>query len=492
MAYYVGPLSRCTIFLDLDGDGVQDAEEPSSVTSRYGSYGIEVLAEVPLDGLHVILVPGPTCKDRYSQVRLPFHMHVPASCGVVSLLTAVHAKLGVLLPSSDDETISEFISFGLDLPSFDACSYNPYGSDSFAWSKNAAAMQSEEIEFKNWMEVTLEIGTVVKTVSAVAGYKSRAEFEAASQAVLSGVAEKFVDKKNANTPGLISFTTKEVAKDLVNDAQAATDSELLAEAELQDALATTTAAILTFVKEETNLTAAVEEIEGGEQAAGLKTIASVAAMADQSVSRVVTVLDTSLAPDNTLTPEQLNAQVTGALEVSAQTETLQAELNAVDIPDPDQAPSPSPPPPSPSPPPPSPSTPPPSSPDPSPPPPVASPPAVDDDDGDGMAGGAALVVLILFLPICFCLYVFVRYRGTEIKYLSWRFSHTNPFIVFGYMPKERRDALWQEIHGKNGNGYVPASKPEPTSSTADKEAKPVAAGAPGPSSAPAPSGTSRV
>ena len=36
------------------------------------------------------------------------------------------------------------------------------------------------------------------------------------------------------------------------------------------------------------------------------------------------------------------------------------------------------------------------------------------------------------------------------KYLKWRFSHTNPRCC-GFMPKDRRDALWAEIKGNSSN-----------------------------------------
>ena len=58
---------------------------------------------------------------------------------------------------------------------------------------------------------------------------------------------------------------------------------------------------------------------------------------------------------------------------------------------------------------------------------------------------ALLALLVLLLPMLCMVYVAIQYSGKERKYLSYRFSHTNPFVVVGYMPKERRDALWAEI-----------------------------------------------
>ena len=102
-----------------------------------------------------------------------------------------------------------------------------------------------------------------------------------------------------------------------------------------------------------------------------------------------------------------------------------------------------------------------------------------------MYGLFALIVLIF--PLIFCVYVMMKYSGQECKYLSWRFSHTNPFVVCGYMPKERRDALWQEIQDRKA-GTGPSSDAKVDLSTRDSKSdlatKEGAAGAPGPSSAP--------
>ena len=68
---------------------------------------------------------------------------------------------------------------------------------------------------------------------------------------------------------------------------------------------------------------------------------------------------------------------------------------------------------------------------------------------------ALLALLVLLCPLLCCVYICVQYDGKVGKYLSWRFSHTNPFILVGYMPKERRDALWQEIQDRKGHRSEP-------------------------------------
>ena len=68
---------------------------------------------------------------------------------------------------------------------------------------------------------------------------------------------------------------------------------------------------------------------------------------------------------------------------------------------------------------------------------------------------ALLALLVLLCPLLCCVYICVQYDGKVGKYLSWRFSHTNPFVLVGYMPKERRDALWAEIKAPKGHRSEP-------------------------------------
>lgn len=71
---------------------------------------------------------------------------------------------------------------------------------------------------------------------------------------------------------------------------------------------------------------------------------------------------------------------------------------------------------------------------------------------------ALLALLVLLLPMLCCVYICVQYDGKVCKYLSWRCSHTNPFVVIGYMPQERRNALWAEIKAPKGSEAERVSK----------------------------------
>mmetsp|Transcript_47094 Transcript_47094/g.112918 ORF Transcript_47094/g.112918 Transcript_47094/m.112918 type:complete len:138 (-) Transcript_47094:175-588(-) len=99
-----------------------------------------------------------------------------------------------------------------------------------------------------------------------------------------------------------------------------------------------------------------------------------------------------------------------------------------------------------------------------------------DLDGSSISteekGAMALLALLVLLPPMLCMvYVAIQYSGKECKYLSYRFSHTNPFIVIGYMPKERREALWAEIKAPKESKFARTQSTEAVLAEADRRSK---------------------
>ena len=87
-------------------------------------------------------------------------------------------------------------------------------------------------------------------------------------------------------------------------------------------------------------------------------------------------------------------------------------------------------------------------------------------------GAMALLALLALLPPMLCMvYVAIQYSGKECKYLSYRFSHTNPFIVVGYMPKERRDALWAEIKAPKASKFAKSQSTEAVLAESERRSK---------------------
>ena len=74
--------------------------------------------------------------------------------------------------------------------------------------------------------------------------------------------------------------------------------------------------------------------------------------------------------------------------------------------------------------------------------------------GAGLGVGLGLPVFCAFLLF---LHVRLNFAADKRgKYLKYRFSHTNPRIPCGFMPKDARDALWAEIKGTKASRVRPA------------------------------------
>ena len=68
-----------------------------------------------------------------------------------------------------------------------------------------------------------------------------------------------------------------------------------------------------------------------------------------------------------------------------------------------------------------------------------------DEVGLGLGLGLGLGFPV-FCAFLFFIHVQLNFaEGNRNKYLTYRFSHSNAQITFGYRPKESRDALWAEI-----------------------------------------------
>lgn len=575
---YNGYLSGCTVFLDMNGDGQPDAGEPSATTSPFGRFGLTVLETLDSSAMHVVVEPGTDCMDTSTGLPLAIKMKVAAPCGaklnavgMVNLITVVLTKV-----NSTDATAT--ISTGLDLVGFEACSYDPLA---YAWATTPSP--AEQTTFENFIQVNLEVTTVVKALSDVTGYANDEAYASASDAVLEGIADDFEHFETTGTAGVITFSTQETTKELAEGAATAANTDGVLSDVLLTNVANATASLMDIITEQVDTT--IEDLKAGQAdgdfvgiAAALENLAKASAVSQNATTEAATLLEANAVPalattlvlgvgaTTTLgTEEDLilnvkdyfvkklfpNANVADkralvdvkltkkaarrrlqALEAGAQYEadvtvraesedeastfastlanaftegespgeeladvtvetvvqqptattvitdvsTIEQSLEAntakdvilteiaeADVPPAVQAPSPSPPPspmfpPPPSPmfpPPPPPTLPPPPSPMfPPPPPPTLRPLGSDESNVASEEADVSLLALLLLLiplcPILFIVYVFNRYPGRERLYLKWRFSHTNPFFVSGYMPKERRDALWAEVNKKSG------------------------------------------
>jgi len=75
-----------------------------------------------------------------------------------------------------------------------------------------------------------------------------------------------------------------------------------------------------------------------------------------------------------------------------------------------------------------------------------------------------LLLLLLLPPLLLAIYVRIYYAGNEAAYLRWRFSHSNPRVVWGYATSEHRSELWAKAAGESGEAKSSAEL-EPSSAT---------------------------
>lgn len=84
------------------------------------------------------------------------------------------------------------------------------------------------------------------------------------------------------------------------------------------------------------------------------------------------------------------------------------------------------------------------------PPPMPLPPLPSDNTGsDSGSAAIAAVAVVALIPLAWLVYVKIRYNGKVGTYLKWRTTHSNPYIVWRYMPDERRAELYKQLYGKD-------------------------------------------
>ena len=485
---YSGYLSGCTVFLDQNSDGVHDASDPSATTTPFGRFELAVMDSVDLADKSVVVKAGDGCKDASTGLDLAVEMTVKAACategpttsgGMASLITAIH---GLFAVADDAARRKEIMSVGLALgEDFDACKYDPLSA---AWSASAI----EQTTFANFTQTNVELTTLVKTLSDVTGYADAETYKQASEAILLGIAVLFEtfaqDAATSETGGRrlaaaggISVGSAEDIAALISTASVATNVPV--PPELVARLAESTAVLMEVLAEQ--VSSLVEEVVASQGVGGDQADLASIANSMQDLAKASVVSQNANVETKALlqasTPEEIASGNVTASVTSFSSEAFQQSMDAIVVPEAVQAQSPMPPPP-PAPPP-----------TPSPPPP-ALPPAlpspsyppkkglgtlyedeseITDTEKNGLVGLLALLVL---LPPLLCVgYVLTRYSGKVPAYLSYRFSHTNPFIVVGYMPKERRDALWAEIKAPKAPKFVTSASAEAVVAEKDSDTK---------------------
>jgi len=99
-------------------------------------------------------------------------------------------------------------------------------------------------------------------------------------------------------------------------------------------------------------------------------------------------------------------------------------------------------------------------------PPLSPPPA---DGGSNLRLLLLLLLLLFLMPVFFYIYAWCAFGPKAGDYFKYSFSHSNPYIIFFYIPAERRKELGDSLFRRNSSSDTSEDKPKGD------------AGAPGPS-----------
>ena len=72
--------------------------------------------------------------------------------------------------------------------------------------------------------------------------------------------------------------------------------------------------------------------------------------------------------------------------------------------------------------------------------------AIMDTMEDNLELLGLLALLLQLIPLCFIFFVCCVYSGHTQLWRRWFFSHSNPYVVKGYMPKDARTEMRAELN----------------------------------------------
>ena len=202
-----GPLSNATAFIDLDGDGLRDSNEPQATTEVDGSFTIR---NVPAGTTaSIVVVTNADTVDASTQAPLDgVTLTAPSGASVVSPLTTLVDKGGLS---------AESIATKLGLPAgVDPLTYNPFASGVNA--SEALAVEKAAHQVLATIRTLAEIGEGV-------GVSSFASLSASAEAIANtlSAATSTVDLSNTSAINSI-FTQAASAFNLSGNAKTAFDA----------------------------------------------------------------------------------------------------------------------------------------------------------------------------------------------------------------------------------------------------------------------------
>ena len=178
-----GPLENANAFLDYDGDGVQDAGEPSVKTNSEGYYSIT--GAVGFENANVVVTTDESTVDQYGSIVSGLTLTAPAAAKVGSMASTLIVATQKADPTLSVEQATAKIQAAMGLTDVasasDFLSFNPFaaGVDAATLSKVENASQ----------QVALVLDSLA-TAAEGAGLSTDAAFAASLAAVTTVVTSK--------------------------------------------------------------------------------------------------------------------------------------------------------------------------------------------------------------------------------------------------------------------------------------------------------------
>jgi hypothetical protein len=286
-----GLLKGATVFADLDGDGIQDANEPSATTGADGTYSFTTTENVSNAAL--VATTDATTFDMGDgngstgangvAFGAGFSLKAKAGASVISPVSTL-AVSGNL----SDAQIKD--ALGLD-PGIDLATYNPFDTTAAGYDASVAL---------GYEKAALTVFTVIKNVAAAAK-TAGADAGTAGLAALNGVTSVFESTVTAGDD--VDFTSS----DFITDSMTETATQVTA---IVNADSTGTKTAITNTTAFNDAATAIETAV----AAAKTTIDSYTTVA-AATSGAATVTSTTNV-ENTVTAEASDTEATGAIAVS--------------------------------------------------------------------------------------------------------------------------------------------------------------------------------
>ena len=427
-AFAAGPLADCMVFIDLDGDQEYDENEPQTRTASNGTFRFDEPASAS-----VVLVPGGNCSDAWTGDVVGLWQSVAIGSRAVSPLSMLSLSMDAISASAMTTWSTMYLGMtGAQLAAFDPFDPATYTAADLPNARSANAKVAALAQVTAHLLHGLKASVTRRRRVSVDDYTSVSYKTSSDSYYL--VAQLLIGNKDYPN-GLAHIDDSEagnedeaIAQLLVDPAIAMVDG-----ADLSDEAK---AAVSLLIKLAFDVVAnATTEAKTDSAVSSLQVALSASAhiVANRVAPLVKELASGSVAPSDARVEELIDMKISALLESVEEPVVCQPESSGNDGCLPPSPPRPM-------------TIPPPSLPF-APPPPPFEVEREDNVNTEGVTVGLGVGVPAACLLICLMLTCYLhRVSGGSIPtYLRVKLSHSNPNMVFLYLPEETRRKMASAI-----------------------------------------------